>query len=1128
VASNNVVLADIIASKLMGFDPFKDIKFLRYARSMMGTERSLLGSIPNDLYLTAPQLISKWELPANFKDGNWEKADPSSVEETQNFIENAYGIPGAATVYNIGADFLLLDAANLPYWNTIQRALMRIMFAPRFWTEKTEATGASKNRTRINLAIFSILALISLYFFFTEDGYLPHSLFDLNKSLGIILGLILTLILGALFARMMETKHLIAIAFSSFIIAYLVESYAPIARWWIYTHEAPADVSWFGISWLAVPPHWPLFVIPLFIITLVGISYHVVMPTLFSLNGRRFRLVPYVVVTLGIIAFLYFGGYVNYVKLSDPTTSRMMIIYCIMAILALYLNERNNLDWNLAVVLVAVSLGFLMEYFGNRAGYWIYLDPNNTETILEKIPVLKTIPVFVSLSWALNVWAVGGLALIFGKNMSQSFVKDQTFDPEDPQALSHRGDTFRADCNYDEALKFYDKAIEKNPKLAEAYQGKGMALAGQGDFKNSVKAYDEAVDLYQDMYPDSAVAHVAQVLYHEAVSMCNLEGPLEALKAFEDAQDYSSQALKANPRIIDTYIDVLLDHALAHQELGNYKESVDLCEKGLNQIKKFIPAQDHAELWDFMGFSQIDGANGGALDCCSSTKALDNFDRAIKLSSRDTDRTWSAAALWGKGYALSMLEKYDESLHAFDDALHAFQDSPHVSHNSTLDQPSESSVLVWSDKGDALWDQGKFKEAVLAYNKAIDLYTEFADEVKRSQGWRVKEDSHYKVGAQAHKGKGDAHFELRNFDYAFKAYSRSIQLLDKFVDDSDAKSAKGCTLSRMGRYKEAIKAYSDAIKIASKKDTKEAEIGVQPSMSVVKKRALEKAHIGKGNVHAKMVEFNESLIEYDKAIQINDKNIIAWNNKGIAYASLGKNDFAMYDKAIECYKNAIGANELYADAWYNKGIALNQKGRYFYEEGLKAYDEVLKTNYQRRSKDSFEDALGAYDQALRINSRHPSAWNNKGAVLADLDRNDEALAAYSQAITVNSKDAEAWYNKGLIFFDQKKYDEALKCFNQTIRANPRFAEAYYYKGMALYGQGKKESALKYIKNSLKLKPSLTIAGSQQDITQISEPPIVPGKGKAQQKAERLNSRYDEVWLQRGAYFVMLRHMNREG
>jgi tetratricopeptide (TPR) repeat protein len=126
------------------------------------------------------------------------------------------------------------------------------------------------------------------------------------------------------------------------------------------------------------------------------------------------------------------------------------------------------------------------------------------------------------------------------------------------------------------------------------------------------------------------------------------------------------------------------------------------------------------------------------------------------------------------------------------------------------------------------------------------------------------------------------------------------------------------------------------------------------------------------------------------------------------------------------------------------------------------------------------------------------------------------------------KDAEDWYYKGLILIDQKKYDEAIKCFDRTIEANPSFADAYYYKGAALNSQGKKDEAERCIGKFLELKSLLPITGPIPNITQIPKPPIVPEKSKPHLKAERLNSRYDEVWLQRGAYFVMLRHMNREG
>lgn len=1165
IASNNVVWADAIASKLMGFDPFKDIKFLRNARDKMGDERSLLTSIPNDLYLTAPQLISKWELPANIKDGNWERADPSSVEETQNFIENAYGIPGAATLYNIGADFLLLDAANLPYWNTIQRALMQIMFAPRFWTEKTLETGASRNRTRLNLAIFSILALISLYFFF-KNGYIPGTssknfLSDLNKSLGIILGFSLALILGALFARMMETKHLIAITFSSLIIAYLVETYAPIAGWWKYVHEADGILG--GISWLQAPPNWPLFAVPLFTITLVGISYHIVMPTLFSLKGRRFRLVPYVVITLGIFAFLLFG---NYVKLDNTDISKMMIIYGIMSILALYFNERNDLDWNLAVTLTAVALGFLMEYFGMMADYWSY--PGN---------IKPTMPVFLTLSWVLNIWSIGGLALIFGKNMSQAFVKNQTFDPEDPQALCHRGDTFRAKCNYDKAIKCYNKSIEKDPNLAQAHHGKGIALACRGDFKNALKAYDDAIDLYRNMYPDSAGDQVARALYQSAVAIRNLKGPKEAVKAFKEALAYSKRNMKANPRIAETYADILVDYALSCQEMGNYSDSIDLFKDGMDHIKNLIPDQKLADLLDFMGFSYLDWAVTDASDNTPYEKALDYFNTAIDLSSEDSDKMWWSAAQWGIGCAMEKLGDHDKSLNAL--------------HNATLYLPSRNAAPAWNDKGDVLWDQGYYADALEAYEKAVELYSEFTEGAKSSQGWRVKEDACYKIAAKAHKGKGDAHYkaglqahkrkveehdticnqtpkmnedddlESREFNYAFKAYSRAIQFLDKYVVESDAKSGKGNILSTMGRYKEAIKAYSDAISIASKREKREA-CG-EPPMFQGNKGLLVKAYIGKGNVHAKMGELEESLIEYDRSIEINNRNIFAWNNKGIAYACLGKLDTVWYAKAVEAYEKAINVNGQYPDALFNNGLALTSQSEYdaaiecykmiidrnprdleaMNNKGVvlckqEKFDEAIKTfeqaiNVNRRYANAFYNeglaqhkvlkylnAINCYDKAIDLDSRDPDAPNNKGVVLYEQGKYDEAVECYDIAIKANPRFAGAWYNKGLAFYAQHRYSEAFHCFEIAIELNPHLLRAWHMKGMTLKAQNKESEAQSSFKKIIDMAPDYW--NTERDKSQLPNPEI----SEAHQEGEKLNSRYDEARQQRAAYFAIMRHIAR--
>ena len=63
--------------------------------------------------------------------------------------------------------------------------------------------------------------------------------------------------------------------------------------------------------------------------------------------------------------------------------------------------------------------------------------------------------------------------------------------------------------------------------------------------------------------------------------------------------------------------------------------------------------------------------------------------------------------------------------------------------------------------------------------------------------------------------------------------------------------------------------------------------------------------------------YEEAIKCYDKALEIDEKYVNAWNNKGNALCNLGK-----YDEAIECYDKALEIDDKFVDAWNNKGVAL--------------------------------------------------------------------------------------------------------------------------------------------------------------------------------------------------------------
>ncbi len=74
-------------------------------------------------------------------------------------------------------------------------------------------------------------------------------------------------------------------------------------------------------------------------------------------------------------------------------------------------------------------------------------------------------------------------------------------------------------------------------------------------------------------------------------------------------------------------------------------------------------------------------------------------------------------------------------------------------------------------------------------------------------------------------------------------------------------------------------------------------------------------------------DYAESLMLYDKVIELEPHNSHAFLNKGNVLDILGN-----YADAIKCYDSAIECDPYNAEAWYNRGMTLKKIGAV--EEGL--------------------------------------------------------------------------------------------------------------------------------------------------------------------------------------------------
>ena len=322
---------------------------------------------------------------------------------------------------------------------------------------------------------------------------------------------------------------------------------------------------------------------------------------------------------------------------------------------------------------------------------------------------------------------------------------------------------------------------------------------------------------------------------------------------------------------------------------------------------------------------------------------------------------------------------------------------------------SAKTAIEWNVEGTNFENEGRYEEAIEAYNKAIEINPQDIN------AWNCK---------------GNAFSNLGKYEEANEAYDEAIKINPQFVD---IWFNKGNVLCNLTKYEEAIEAYDEAIKINPQ------DID---------------AWNNKGATFIDLNYYEEALECFNKVIEINPQYIGVWKSKGYIFSNLNR-----HEEAIECYDKAIEINPQDVDAWNNKGASLDDLNRY--EDAIDAYNEVIEINpeYVRAwgnkantlfALNRHEEAINACNKAIEIDTRYLDAWSCKGAILFDLNRYEEALECFNKVIDINPQYADAWYNAGLIFFKMGKFEETLMCINKQLEINPLDAEAWYLRETILY------------------------------------------------------------------------------
>ncbi len=178
--------------------------------------------------------------------------------------------------------------------------------------------------------------------------------------------------------------------------------------------------------------------------------------------------------------------------------------------------------------------------------------------------------------------------------------------------------------------------------------------------------------------------------------------------------------------------------------------------------------------------------------------------------------------------------------------------------------------------------------------------------------------------------------------------------------------------------------------------------------------------IRKGLFYLERRQFNQSIREFKKVIEVDPKNSLALVY--LAYANFYKGDF----------KEAL--------KWCNKEIA---------------YAEAQK---EAQSNIALEKA--------RFLS---------GAIFLELKRYDEAIERLKESLLTNPSSADTYLYIGRAHLGKKNYNEALKNIETSLKFDPAYSLAYYYRGLTLEKKERYFEAMKDYEKALSLDKGFKLA-----------------------------------------------------
>lgn len=350
-----------------------------------------------------------------------------------------------------------------------------------------------------------------------------------------------------------------------------------------------------------------------------------------------------------------------------------------------------------------------------------------------------------------------------------------------------------------------------------------------------------------------------------------------------------------------------------------------------------------------------------------------------------------------------------------------------------IDKRESSDYMHYYEKGEKLYAERNYEDALLNYNQSLTLYAYHAD-------------SYY--GRAATKEK------LNNPEGALQDYTIFIELKP---NQFDALFSRAVLLFNQEKWNLAIKDFIKLLQLPTGETATvyyKQERFTENTTQVFTSTGSNKAYLYNyvGLTQMELEDHKNARVYFDSAILANPSEPDYFVNSGKCFEALG-----MIGEARVAYQTAIQLNPDHSVANHNYAVLSRKVGEL--TDADRILDEVIAKNptlpypYAERAfiefnKGEYKKALEDYNEAILLSPGEAAYWLNRGSVKEKMKDWSGALADFTQAIALNERLEKAWFSRANLFYKKALYVEAVKDYDIAIQLNPDYDIAFYNRALA--------------------------------------------------------------------------------